>query len=84
MAGERHNSALGDYFTLRRGTTYNSRLLGQPGPVLLGLATIQRNGGFRMDSLQTYGGESPVFVVSTSGSLRGLKPPTGEGLMHPV
>lgn len=60
---------LGDYFTLQRGTTYKSRLLNQPGPVLLGLATIQRNGGFRGDSLKTYGGESPSKLLVKPGEL---------------
>ncbi len=69
MAGEVHRGTLGDYFTLQRGTTYKSRLLGQPGPVLLGLATIQRNGGFRRDSLQTYGGDSPDKLIVQPGEL---------------
>jgi type I restriction enzyme S subunit len=69
MAVESARKALGDYFTLQRGTTYKSRLLGQPGPVLLGLATIQRNGGFRTDSLQTYGGESPDKLIVHPGDL---------------
>jgi len=69
MAGEGHRKTLGDYFTLQRGTTYKSRLLGQPGPVLLGLATIQRNGGFRTDSLRTYGGESPAKLLVKPGDL---------------
>lgn len=50
---------LGDVVTIQRGTTYKSALLGLEGPVLLGLGTIQRNGGFRGDSLRTYGGASP-------------------------
>jgi type I restriction enzyme S subunit len=37
--------------------------------VLLGLATIQRNGGFRKDSLQTYGGESPDKLLVQPGDL---------------
>lgn len=69
MAGESNRKTLGDYFTLQRGTTYKSRLLGQPGPVLLGLATIQRNGGFRTDSLRTYGGESPTKLLVRPGEL---------------
>lgn len=69
MAPERHRRTLGDYFTLQRGTTYKSRLLGQPGPVLLGLATIQRNGGFRTDSLQTYGGDSSTKLLVQPGDL---------------
>ena len=69
MAGENHRQILGDYFTLRRGTTYKSQLLGQPGPVLLGLATIQRNGGFRADSLKTYGGDCPANLIVQPGEL---------------
>jgi type I restriction enzyme S subunit len=69
MEGESDRRTLGDYFTLQRGTTYKSRLLGQPGPVLLGLATIQRNGGFRTDSLQTYGGDSPDKLLVRPGEL---------------
>ena len=60
---------LGDYFNLQRGTTYKSRLLGQDGPVLLGLASIQRNGGFRTDSLRTYGGECPNKLLVHPGEL---------------
>ncbi|CAE6794275.1 restriction endonuclease subunit S [Nitrospira defluvii] len=69
MADNGSRQTLGDYFTLQRGTTYKSRLLGLPGPVLLGLATIQRNGGFRTDSLQTYGGESPAKLLVRPGDL---------------
>ena len=69
MASDGSRRTLGDYFTLQRGTTYKSRLLGLPGPVLLGLATIQRNGGFRTDSLQTYGGESPTKLLVQPGDL---------------
>jgi type I restriction enzyme, S subunit len=69
MAAKAERSTLGDYFTLQRGTTYKSRLLGQPGPVLLGLATIERNGGFRRDSLQTYGGDSPDKLLVQPGDL---------------
>ena len=60
---------IGDYFRLQRGTTYKSDLLGQPGPLLLGLATIQRNGGFRSDSLRTYGGDSPDHLLVQPGDL---------------
>ncbi|MFZ2652916.1 MAG: restriction endonuclease subunit S [Burkholderiaceae bacterium] len=69
MADSSPRRTLGDYFTLQRGTTYKSRLLGTPGPVLLGLATIQRNGGFRRDSLQTYGGDSPGKLLVRPGEL---------------
>lgn len=69
MEGKAGRRSIGDYFTLQRGTTYESRLLGQPGPVLLGLATIHRNGGFRSDSLRTYGGESPEKLLVKPGDL---------------
>jgi type I restriction enzyme, S subunit len=69
MASEHVRRTLGDYFTLQRGTTYKSRLLGQPGPVLLGLATIQRNGGFRRDSIRTYGGDSARRLLVQPGEL---------------
>src|SRR4051812_36151426 len=60
---------LGDIVTIERGTTYKSALLGQPGPVLLGLGTIQRHGGFRPDSLRTYGGDSPAKLLVRPGEL---------------
>ena len=69
MADESHSNTLRDYFTLQRGTTYKSRLLGQPGPVLLGLASIRRNGGFRPDSLRTYGGDAPENLLVRPGEL---------------
>lgn len=69
MARESNPMTIGDYFTLQRGTTYKSSMLGKPGPVLLGLATIQRNGGFRSDSLRTYGGESPGNLLVHPGEL---------------
>ncbi len=60
---------LGDYFTLQRGTTYKSRLLDEDGPVLLGLASIRRNGGFRRDALRTYGGDCPEKLLVRPGEL---------------
>jgi hypothetical protein len=60
---------LGDLVSLQRGTTYKSALLGQPGPTLLGLASIQRNGGFRNDNLKTYGGDSPDKLLLGPGDI---------------
>jgi type I restriction enzyme S subunit len=62
-------TSLGAFMSLQRGTTYKSQLLDKPGPVLLGLASIQRNGGFRRDRLTTYGGESPDKLLVRSGEL---------------
>lgn len=60
---------LGDIVTIERGSTYKSALLDEPGPVLLGLGTINRHGGFRSDSLRTYGGESPDKMLVRPGEL---------------
>ena len=69
MAGKSANFLLGELVTLQRGTTYKSALLGQPGPVLLGLGSIRRNGGFRGDALKTYGGESPAKLTLRPGDI---------------
>lgn len=60
---------LGDLVSITRGTTYKSARLGEPGPVLLGLASIARNGGFRSDSLKTYGGETPEKLLVRPGEM---------------
>ena len=60
---------LGDFVSLVRGTTYKSARLGEPGPALLGLASIARDGGFRHDSLKTYGGESGKRLLLHPGDL---------------
>lgn len=69
MGSSANGPKLGDLVTLVRGTTYKSQLLGQPGPVLLGLASIQRNGGFRGDSLKTYGGECKAKILLQPGDM---------------
>ncbi len=69
MTSSSGSAALGDYVSLQRGTTYKSALLDRPGPLLLGLASIARNGGFRRDGLRTYGGESPEKLLLRPGSL---------------
>lgn len=60
---------LRDFVRLQRGTTYKGNLLGLPGPVLLGLASIQPNGGFRRGSFKTYGGECPEKITLKSGEI---------------
>jgi type I restriction enzyme S subunit len=69
MTYDVNETCLGDHVALQRGTTYKSALLDQPGPHLLGLASIQRNGGFRRDRLRTYGGESPAKLLLQPGDL---------------
>ena len=66
--GWRH-CPLGDLVELTRGRTYKSSLKDLPGPVLLGLAAIERNGGFRDDKLSTYGGDSPTELLLSPGEL---------------
>jgi type I restriction enzyme S subunit len=60
---------LGQLVDLVRGRTYKSSLKDLPGPVLLGLASIERNGGFRDDKLSTYGGDSPPELVLAPGDI---------------
>lgn len=62
-------SRLGDHVDLIRGNTYKSSLKDTPGPYLLGLGAIHRNGGFRDDSLRTYGGESAPKLILRPGDL---------------
>lgn len=69
MANSLNSPTLSEVVSLVRGTTYKGALLGEPGPVLLGLASIQRNGGFRDDSLKTYGGESAAKLLLAPGDL---------------
>lgn len=68
MADEKSLS-IGDYVSLVRGTTYQSSRLGEPGPVLLGLASIAPEGGFREGSLKTYGGPSANNHLLRPGEL---------------
>lgn len=60
---------LGEVVRIQRGTTYKSALLGLPGPILLGLGSINRHGGFRGDNLKTYGGESPKELIVHPGQM---------------
>jgi len=60
---------LGDFITLRRGKTYKSSLLGKPGAFLIGLASIEREGGFRDNKLETYGGDCPDSISLKPGDL---------------
>lgn len=62
-------ASVDEWISLQRGTTYKSELIGLDGPILLGLASIARDGGFRGDSLRTYGGESPSRLILVPGDL---------------
>lgn len=61
--------ALREFITLQRGQSYQGSQVGEPGPYLLGLGTIERNGGFRSDILRTYGGECPEAIRLSPGDL---------------
>ena len=63
------SKTIGDYVDLQRGTTYKSALLDQPGPYLLGLGSIERDGGFRSDKLKTYGGPSADKLLVYPGDM---------------
>jgi restriction endonuclease S subunit len=60
---------LSDFVSLVRGTTYKGELVGNPGPLLLGLASIQPNGGFRRNAFKTYGGICPPKITLGPGDL---------------
>lgn len=62
-------TTVGDFVTLRRGTTYKGSQVGQPGPALLGLASIQPHGGFRRSGFDTYGGDCPPSISLGPGDL---------------
>ncbi|SBT08996.1 hypothetical protein ACCAA_660050 [Candidatus Accumulibacter aalborgensis] len=61
--------SLRDFVSLQRGTTYKGNLVGLPGPVLLGLASIEANGGFRHGGFKTYGGDCPEKISLKSSDL---------------
>jgi type I restriction enzyme, S subunit len=69
MSDPVRDGCVGDYVTLQRGNTYKSALLGRPGPVLLGLGSIARNGGFKGDNLKTYGGSSEEKIILRPGDI---------------
>lgn len=60
---------LADFVSLQRGTTYKGNLVGLPGPVLLGLASIEPDGGFRYSGFKTYGGECPEKISLKPGDI---------------
>jgi type I restriction enzyme S subunit len=60
---------LGDLISLQRGTSYKGALVGSPGIPLLGLGTINRNGGFRRENVRQYGGDSPEKITARAGDI---------------
>ncbi|HIT45374.1 MAG TPA: hypothetical protein IAC28_04685 [Candidatus Aphodovivens excrementavium] len=61
---------LGDIVSLVRGNTYKSSLLSETdGPVLLGLGSIDRNGGFKYGTKKHYPGQSDLRILLHPGDL---------------
>ena len=61
---------LGNIISLVRGNTYKSALLSETeGPVLLGLGSIQRNGGFKCGTWKRYPGNSDSRILLHPGEL---------------
>src|ERR1700722_18211216 len=69
MDDEPRHGCVGDFVELQRGNTYQSALLGLPGPVLLGLGSIARNGGFKNTNLKTFGGKSDPRMLLRPGDI---------------
>lgn len=81
MASEARRT-VGDYATLHRGITYSGTLVGESGPPLLGLGSIEPGGGFRSSSYKTFGGECPRnLMVEPGGIYVALKGATKDGSM---
>lgn len=73
---------LGEFVTLQRGKTYKGTLVGKPGPVLLGLGSIEPGGGFRLEKFKTYGGDCPEIMTLYPGDMyASLKGATKDGSM---
>ena len=73
---------VGDLVTLQRGTTYEGALVGEDGPALLGLGSIEPGGGFRATHFKTFGGACPTKIMVASGELFvALKGATKDGSM---
>src|SRR5262249_45928368 len=82
MASEVNRTTVGDYVTLVRGTTYKGQLVGEPGPALLGLGSIEPGGGFRIGNYKTYGGDCPTELMLFPGDIYvALKGATKDGKM---
>lgn len=82
MAGDSYRSTVSDYVTLVRGITYKGSLVGEPGPALLGLGSIEPGGGFRVGKYKTYGGNCPDELMLYPGDIyASLKGATKDGKM---
>jgi type I restriction enzyme S subunit len=60
---------LGELCSIRKGLSYKGEFIGQEGPALLGIGTIQEGGGFRNDNIRTYGGPYKTENVLNHGDV---------------
>lgn len=61
---------LGEMVSLVRGDTYKSSLLSETdGPVLLGLGSIERGGGFKRGSWKRYPGYTDIKILLHPGDI---------------
>lgn len=61
---------LGEMVSLVRGNTYKSSLLSETdGPVLLGLGSIERGGGFKRGSWKRYPGYTDIKILLHPGNI---------------
>ena len=61
---------LGEMVSLVRGNTYKSSLLSETdGPVLLGLGSIERGGGFKRGSWKRYSGYTDIKILLHPGDI---------------
>jgi type I restriction enzyme S subunit len=82
MAARRIRKTVGDYVKLQRGNTYSGKLVGEKGPALLGLGSIEPGGGFRYGKCKTFGGECPAKIMVRPGEIYvALKGATKDGSM---
>jgi type I restriction enzyme S subunit len=82
MADKGEWKTVGEYVTLQRGNTYSGKLVGQLGPALLGLGSIEPGGGFRHGHYNTFGGDCPPKIMVDPGELYvALKGATKDGSM---
>jgi type I restriction enzyme S subunit len=82
MATKNVQNTVGDFVTLQRGNTYSGKLVGEFGPALLGLGSIEPGGGFRHGKYKSFGGECPPKIMLRPGDLYvALKGATKDGSM---
>jgi type I restriction enzyme S subunit len=71
---------IGSITALQRGNSYKSTLLGDEGPKLLGLGSIQKDGGFKDSALKSYSGPTdPRHLLRPGDIYVSLKDVTQSG-----